>query len=448
MPHRYRTHCAAGGALFLLLVLSALPARAQHQVPAFDVDVVSARPSPSATQTRVDIYTKIPYNRLQFINTAEGFAARYEVTAAFYELDDRDRRQNLVQRRVWERTVPVEHFASTQAEQFFDTAAQSLEMTPGRYLLEVQVEDAQTREAFVHERLVEVRDLNSPVAISDLILIDAYDAEQNTITPRVDHRLRTDQTNIRLFYELYAPDPVNVRVTREVLRPAQQSRPSGMRALFGLGDDGEGSGEVTYTRLEVMPLKVWRTQTVIDIPIGDLKAGDYLVRVKVEDEDGQLLDVAEQGISLQWTGLAEHIRNLDEAIAQLQYIAKDKDLRYIRSGQTQVERLARFRDFWEKRDPTPGTERNERMEEYYYRIDYANREYGALTDGWKTDQGHVLILFGEPDFVESHPYNFDVKPYEVWYYERIGRRFIFIDETGLGDYELYLPVWDERTRIQ
>ncbi|NNF58038.1 MAG: GWxTD domain-containing protein, partial [Rhodothermaceae bacterium] len=142
------------------------------------------------------------------------------------------------------------------------------------------------------------------------------------------------------------------------------------------------------------------------------------------------------------------IRNLNEAIAQLRYVARDREIRAIRNAATPEEQLRLFRAFWERRDPTPGTARNERMEEYYYRVSFANDEYGRLTDqGWNTDQGEVYIRFGEPDIVERHPFNYGTKPYEIWYYNRHGRRFVFVDDNGMGDYELLIPIWDERTRM-
>src|SRR5690606_31039977 len=130
----------------------------------------------------------------------------------------------------------------------------------------------------------------------------------------------------------------------------------------------------------------------------------------------------------------DQVSDLESAIAQLRYIAKDGELRAIRNAPTPQEQVRLFREFWDKRDPTPGTRRNERMEEYYYRVAYANRNYGRFStdNGWNTDRGEVYIRFGEPDFVENHPFNYGTKPYQIWYYNRLGRRFIFVDETGFG----------------
>lgn len=444
----------ATGWICLLLVwamafVGTPPSMAQMAVPEFDVDVVGVQGKQGAPETRVDVYTKVPYAHLQFIKGNEGFTASYEISAEFFTLTAQGKRGNRVQSHVWERTVTTENFAATQSDHVFDPLTQSLTFAPGRYLLEIQLEDRVRGEAFVRELPLLVRPLNKPIAVSDLILLDEYDARENTITPTVGNRIGTDQEHFRLFYEIYARQPDRISVTREVVRLNKSNGPpSAMAAIFGLNKDDDELGEVSFTRAEMMPVKTGRTQLVVEIPMRDLKAGDYLVRVKVSDESNRVLDAAEKVVQVHWTGLAEHIRNLDDAIKQLQYIAKDKEVRYILDGRSENERLTRFMAFWKRRDPTPATERNEHMEEYYYRIDYANREYGSLVDGWKTDRGNVMIRFGEPDYVERHPFNYDTKPYEVWYYYRIGRRFIFVDKTGLGDYELWVPYWDERTRIR
>ena len=82
------------------------------------------------------------------------------------------------------------------------------------------------------------------------------------------------------------------------------------------------------------------------------------------------------------------------------------------------------------------------MEEYYSRVDYANRNYASFTEGWRTDRGMVFIRFGPPQNIERHPFDADTKPYEVWYYYNQNREFIFVDETGFGDYRLLNPETD------
>ena len=171
--------------------------------------------------------------------------------------------------------------------------------------------------------------------------------------------------------------------------------------------------------------------------------------IKISDKDGQALDSVSKVISVRWTGLADQISDVSEAVEQLAYIAKGRELDWLRSADGELERARRFHTFWKKRDPTPLSDRNERMEEYYFRIAHANRQYGNFSKGWQTDRGQVFVLYGEPDYIERSTYAFGTsKPYEIWTYNSFGRRFIFVDRTGVGDFEILVPIWDERNRIR
>lgn len=95
--------------------------------------------------------------------------------------------------------------------------------------------------------------------------------------------------------------------------------------------------------------------------------------------------------------------------------------------------------FWDRNDPTPDTEENEYKTSFYERVQLANREYGSETDaGWETDRGRVLIHYGRPSNVETHPSSLDSKPWESWQYYGIegGVQFIFVDRSGYGKYQL------------
>jgi len=80
------------------------------------------------------------------------------------------------------------------------------------------------------------------------------------------------------------------------------------------------------------------------------------------------------------------------------------------------------------------------MEEYYKRIKYANEHFGIYDkEGYKTDMGLVYVKFGPPDEIDRHPFELDVRAYQVWYYYRLNRKFLFVDVNGYGEYELRYP---------
>jgi len=89
-------------------------------------------------------------------------------------------------------------------------------------------------------------------------------------------------------------------------------------------------------------------------------------------------------------------------------------------------------EFWNQRDPDPTTEENEFKQEYFRRIDDANRLFPGSRPGWLQDRGRIYILFGPPS--ERHTYSTDLAPREVWYYGNFP--VIFTDRMGTGDYKL------------
>jgi len=97
--------------------------------------------------------------------------------------------------------------------------------------------------------------------------------------------------------------------------------------------------------------------------------------------------------------------------------------------------------FWLRRDPTPGTRENEFRDEYFRRIILSNERFSTVTvPGWRTDRGHVLISYGQPDEIESHPQGRPVKSekWRYWHIEGIGRDVIleFVDVAGDSSYRL------------
>ena len=99
-----------------------------------------------------------------------------------------------------------------------------------------------------------------------------------------------------------------------------------------------------------------------------------------------------------------------------------------------------FYSLWKDMDPTPETEHNELMDEYYKRVSYANENFDGWKDGWETDRGMIYILFGPPDQVErTNPSMSNSTLYQIWTYNRINKQFIFKDQNGFGDFRLDSP---------
>jgi len=121
---------------------------------------------------------------------------------------------------------------------------------------------------------------------------------------------------------------------------------------------------------------------------------------------------------------------------------------------TNEEREQYIEEFWHRRNPDPDSPENAYREEHYRRIAYANERFSSGIPGWKTDRGHIYILWGPPDEIDSHPSGgtYDrpahqgggtttTYPWELWRYrhlEDIGDNIEieFVDTTGSGEYHI------------
>ena len=113
--------------------------------------------------------------------------------------------------------------------------------------------------------------------------------------------------------------------------------------------------------------------------------------------------------------------------------------------ETDEERQRFIEQFWQRRDPTPGTPENAFREEHYRRIAYANLHFPTATgtSGWRTDRGRIYITFGPPDEINTHPRG-DAPtyiPYERWKYrfiEGIGNDvdMEFVDPNKLNEFHM------------
>ncbi len=111
--------------------------------------------------------------------------------------------------------------------------------------------------------------------------------------------------------------------------------------------------------------------------------------------------------------------------------------RHLPDPESRAEFIAHF---WDKRDPDPATPINEFKQEFYQRIEEANRFFrGEGIPGWKTDRGRVYIYLGKPDKIEQRPYlrDLEIKGLIWWGYFEYLFGVWFADRRGDGQYQIY-----------
>ena len=132
---------------------------------------------------------------------------------------------------------------------------------------------------------------------------------------------------------------------------------------------------------------------------------------------------------------------VDAAKEPLDYIAESKDNLRIYHDLSLKAKRRFLAEFWQRRDPTRGTDQNEVREQFYAVIAYANQHYTEPgrrgREGWRTDRGRIFAKNGTPEDSLSRTRSGKAPPYTVWRYSSgKNRYYIFADRTGLGNYQL------------
>ena len=147
---------------------------------------------------------------------------------------------------------------------------------------------------------------------------------------------------------------------------------------------------------------------------------------------------------------------LVEEFKEARYISSRQEINVFKKIENNLEAMQKFLTrFWVRKDRENQVALGTYRRTYMRRVETANEKYRSMgIAGWKSDQGRVFILYGEPDEYERHPNSVDMLPHVIWHYHNLegGAKFIFADEEGFGQYrlihstyrkELQNPNWEQ-----
>lgn len=172
----------------------------------------------------------------------------------------------------------------------------------------------------------------------------------------------------------------------------------------------------------------------VPLPLEKLEPGSYTLEVQYRSGKASKQDIHQFHVT--WPSHPFSLTDPDLAVDALRHIAKESEIDGMLSGSAE-RRAGSFYRFWRERDQDTTTAYSQAMAEYYYRVDETMRKFSTAreNDGYKTDRGRIYILYGPPPKSERvlQP---NSGPKEIWTYERLHRRFIFIDPSKNGNYIL------------
>lgn len=380
---------------------------------------------------RLEVYYQVFHFGLQFQRDDARFRADYALTVA---VDDDDGRVVGLQER--DRSVVVPDHAHTVSRFDYRTGQINFDVPSGDYLVRCVVQDQGSKVYYRAEKKIKVRkfDRNRP-KVSDVEFVEAVTADPAdsgsvfrkgnlTVIPSVNRGYGGSDSSKLLYYtELYSgKKPDDGFVIESILRNPK--------------------GTMVYRDTLHLALADPVHRQLHQIGIGTFAPGEYELEVALKTLRNKVLDYRQDKFIILWSqdNLLRH--DFAAAIQQLRLIASPAEVERIEDAKTSEERIEAFNAFWLERDPTVGTAENESKQEFYRRVNYANREFRYLRrDGWKTDRGRIYIIHGEPDQIDDYPMSMSYPPYQIWHYYKSGlyRRFAFLDEDHDGEYKLQYP---------
>ncbi len=362
----------------------------------------------------VTAFVEIPFQSLQFIKKEKSFFASYDVSISL-----KNKRGKRIFRKMWSDSIITSDYIQTQSQYRTKKHFVNLKIGKDEYLIDSELYDKDTRNKgskkikLDFSKKDKIPILFEPIVVTDL---DGNWGFNDGEFPLTGKRI----TNI--------DDGLTLIISGFVGKGPYQVD------MFLDGKNEKGK--------------------IVLINNDETSAGFFVIRHKLKKEDlstiglNLKLNIKQnkkersvfKNISIYKPGLSGFVNNIENSFQQMRYILTN-DERKKAKGKKGKELESLFLSFWKERDPTPNTSINELMEEYYIRINYVNEYFNmSWREGWETDFGMIYILFGPPDQIErSNSTSVNSSIYQVWYYNRINKQFVFKDQNGFGDFKLDRP---------
>lgn len=399
---------------------------------------------PDGNQTRVAAFVEVPYAVLT--PTVDGPSGELKYSVAVQILDSAG---NQLYQTAWPGR------AGAQLAKVGATQLQILDfqLAPGRYRLEVVLQDSVAGRRFVST--VPIEGYRQAPAASDLVLSPEMRLASGSdtvpkpsemswgrtlVTAATELKLTPERSKAFYMLEAYAPQDqqgsMSVSVSDSTGRVLVKTRPTAVQVSSG--------GSVVKGQLDLagLPAGLYTMTVSLDVAGHTEQRSDTFEMADLQEtmakDSARLASerVSDEG----YFGLMNE-GALDEAYAPLIYLARPDSLAVYKSGLSLQAKRQFLIEFWKARDPTPNTPKNEARELFYEKVKYATSQFPEggrnATPGWRTDRGRIFVKYGSPSETLDRRAVGRAPSYQVWHYQqKRNTYYLFIDRTGFGAYQL------------
>ncbi len=375
------------------------------------------RPKPVLVNVFVN-YSKIDWKPQIFVavavqNDALQFEKKDTLYLAAYEVNIAIRHQNkTIRNHSLSKRVILKKFAQTNSRRRYQynvvtVNGSEMSVSAEPYECLVEIRDSNSGHSEILRRKFNVK----PNACTEIALLKQPPSanQQLPLTPTVE------ALNFHRDYWLYAR-----------FRNAQLD--SGKLQIILLKEES-GQKAVIRRYFPQLPADSAAADFLFPLPTDSLAEGRYLIRMQQDTSR------REKSFRLVWFDKPTYLYRYDLALRPMRYILSEEEWKRAASLNRQELKIW-FERYWRERDPTPDTAFNELLDEFFQRVRQANIKFSTRhKEGWETDRGKILILYGPPQKVENRRFATQTLPYLVWDYDN-GLQFIFVDRYRTGEFSL------------
>jgi GWxTD domain-containing protein len=370
---------------------------------------------------------KIPLNHLVFEKEADLFLAQYRISVEVFDADH----QKFITRAIKEKNIQVPDYEQTMSPLIFSEGILKLDLSPGTYsMIEIFYDSKSDRELKLPPHTIKIdsaETLVQPLIINDQT-VECNNKKLPVLTnyggdlPFDEHRysfilpVKGDKTDTLYVNVIQADDTLfNDILNSPVTERVSLSECAGKILL----DTDRAKKDYNIFRIDGLSNKI----------------NEGIFRINVST-DRNISSGEEYLLSCRWIDKPESLRDPELAIKALKFIESDSVISSLLEGDDENYSTI-LAKYWKKIDPTPGTEFNPLMKEFYDRIDYAVKNFKTIggSNGANTDRGKVYIKFGKPIEVNRTSDNYG-NIIETWTYNNPQRKFVFVDKKGTGEFSL------------
>ncbi len=344
-------------------------------------------------QSSVTAWIKVPNKSLVFLKQDTSFQAHVEYNLTIFNPETKKQ----ISQKTWEESITRDYYEDTRDSKLNYITYATFSLAQGGYDFSVHIRDKESNHNWnLHKKYsVEPVEYWSDIVplvkqMDQFVNMGSILADADTVFCKFQLSPLKDGTNLTLHYDI-------------------------------LQDDS------TLTSAEVSIKNADMNNYIFAIPLKKEWSGD--LTIKVDSEGYQ----KEFEISIHRVMLDRYLGDIEESIKWMSVILPYADFQQLKRMKTHEQRQYLI-DYWKSRDPSPDTEFNELMDQFYTRVEFANNNFGVLTEGWRSDQGRVYIQYGKPAKIQNTGTDGYGRSYQIWYYQS-NKQFIFLND-GFGDYRL------------